>query len=178
MNRIRIARSTSTANQTKQSATQRRSTPTQHTGEPLPQPGRSGQSNLRPVAFVIEPRDEVYARLAGDLIEAGFRVVRAMSATDALKACGKYQPRVVVASLAFAPQKSWQLAPELATLDRDTRVILYGVEIAIHDYAMADFLGIEQLIEYGGDLFRLSARIRRSLGSESAQTFAKHRSVA
>lgn len=44
---------------------------------------------------------------------------------------------------------------------------MYGNEIAIHDYAMADYVGIERLIEYGGNLFRLSLRIRQWLGSKS-----------
>lgn len=117
----------------------------------------------RPVAFLIEPRDEVYARLAGDLVEAGFRVVRAITVTDALKACGKYRPRLVLANISLSERKAWQMAPKLAMLDSDTRVWLYDHAIEVHDYAMADFLGIEQLIEYCGDVFRLSSHVRQSL---------------
>ncbi|MDV6031473.1 MAG: hypothetical protein F9B45_15525 [Phycisphaera sp. RhM] len=118
----------------------------------------------RPVAFLIEPRDEVYARLAGDLVDAGFRAVRAITVTDALKACGKYRPGLVLANISLSERKAWQMAPKLAMLDSDTRVWLYDHAIEVHDYAMADFLGIEQLIEYGGDVFRLSSRVRQSLG--------------
>lgn len=147
--------------------------------ELLPQPKQFGQAKSRPVAFVVEPRDEVYARLAGDLIDAGYRVVRAMSTMDALKACSKYQPRLVVAQLPPPDQTAWQLAPELALLHGDTRVVMYGSEIPIHDYAMADYLGVEQLIEYCGDLFRLSSRIRQLLGGKSPeQTESKNRRVA
>ncbi len=179
LNGIRIARSISTVIQAQRPASQRRSTSTRQTREPLPQPRRRGQSSLQPVAFVIEPCDEVYARLAGDLIETGYRVVRAMASTDAIKACGTYQPRVIVASLAFPYLNAWQLAPRLATFGVDTQVILYDVEVAIYDYAMADFLGIEQLIEYGGDLFRLSSRIRQAIGHQShEQNESKHPNVA
>ncbi len=145
----------------------------------LPQPKQYGQAKSRPIAFVVEPRDEVYARLAGDVIEAGYRVVRAMSATDALKACCKYRPRLVLARLTLPNQTAWQLAPKLAMLDSDMQVVLYGNEIAIHDYAMADFLGIEQLIEYGGELFGLSMRVRQWIGSKSPeQAESTYRSVA
>lgn len=175
LNGTKIARSISSVIQANRSVAQRRSAPTRRTAEILPRPRRCAKSSLRPAAFVIEPRDEVYARLAGDLIEAGYRVVRAGSSTDAIKACGTYQPRVVVASLAFPTLNAWQLAPRLATFGEDMQVMLYDVEIAIHDYAMADFLGIEQLIEYGGDLFRLSTYIRQALGCQSlAQNDSKH----
>lgn len=146
-----------------------------------PKPRRVSESKSRPIAFVVEPRDEVYSRLAGDLIEAGYRVIRALSATDALKACGKYQPKLVVAQLALPNQKAWQLAPKLAILDSDTRVMLYGNQVDIHDYAMADFLGVEQLIEYRGDLFSLSSRIRKCLGvqlAEKSESESKYRHVA
>lgn len=133
----------------------------------------------RPVAFLVEPRDEIYARLAGDLVEAGFRPVRAMSVIDALKACGKYQPRLVLASISLSERKAWQMAPKLAVLDSDTRVWLYDHAIEVHDYAMADFFGIEQLIEYGGDLFRLSSRVRQSLSILcSEKTTADRSSIA
>ncbi|QDV47514.1 hypothetical protein Enr13x_74240 [Stieleria neptunia] len=133
----------------------------------------------RPIAFLVEPRDENYARLAGDLVEAGFRPVRAMSVTDALKACGKYRPLLVLADISLSEQKAWQMAPKLALLDSDTRVWLYDHAIDVHDYAMADFLGIEQLIEHGGDLFRLSSRVRQSLSILcSEKTTAGRTSVA
>jgi PleD family two-component response regulator len=181
MNGEKIARSITVARETSKQKSPVRSTQIRPSREQdkLPKSHQSRQSTPRPIAFIVEPRDEVYARLAGDLIEAGYRVVRALSATDALKACGKYRPKLVLAQLALPSQKAWQLAPKLAMLDCDTRVVLYGAEVAVHDYAMADFLGIEELVEYGGDLFRLSARIRQVLGSESpVQTESKYRSVA
>ncbi|QDV85270.1 hypothetical protein TBK1r_42490 [Stieleria magnilauensis] len=181
MNGEKLARSTTADRKTSKQESPIRSTPTRPSRkqENLPKPHQSRRSTPRPIAFIVEPRDEVYARLAGDLIEAGYRVVRALSATDALKACEKYRPKLVVAQLALPCQKARQLAPKLAMLDCDTRVVLYGAEVAVHDYAMADFLGIEELIEYGGDLFRLSARIRQVLGTESPfQNESKYRSVA
>ena len=181
MNGKTIARSTTPARKPLKQETPVRSTPIQPSREQekLPKPHPSRQSKSRPVVFIVEPRDKVYARLAGDLIEAGYRVVRALTATDALKACGKYRPELVVAQLAIPCQKAWQLAPKLAMLDCDTRVVLYGAEVAVHDYAIADFLGIEELIEYRGDLFRLSTRIRQVLVSKPpVQTESKYRSVA
>lgn len=181
MDGSKTAQSTTAGQQPEEQKMPRHSTPilTSHEQNGLPQLDRLGQSESRPVAFVVEPRDEVYARLAGDLTEAGYRVVRALSSTDALKACGRYQPKLVVAQLPIACQKAWQLAPKLAMLDSDTRVVLYGAEISVHDYAMADFWGIEHLIEYSGDLFGLSMRIRILFGSKSSeQSESTCRSVA
>ena len=183
MNGSRTARSTVTARQSAKEKTPDRSKPERSAGHPMtnPKPRRVSESKSRPIAFVVEPRDEVYSRLAGDLIEAGYRVIRALSATDALKACGKNQPKLVVAQLALPNQKAWQLAPKLAILDSDTRVMLYGNQVDIHDYAMADFLGVEQLIEYRGDLFSLSSRIRKCLCvqlAEKSESESKYRHVA
>lgn len=124
----------------------------------------------RPIAFLIDPRDEIYARLAGDLIEAGYRPVRALSVTDALKACGKYRPSLVLVSIGQTEKAAWQMAPKLAMLDARMRIWLYDHQVEVHDYAMADFLGIEQLIEYGGDLFVLSSLVRELLGFFGSKT--------
>ena len=141
--------------------------------------GKARTHSQRPIVFLIERRDEIYARLAGDLVDAGFRVVRAITVTDALKACGKYRPRLVLANISLSERKAWQMAPKLAMLDSDTRVWLYDHAIEVHDYAMADFLGIEQLIEYGGDVFRLSKQIRQLLSNDSpGQAESRHESVA
>lgn len=60
-----------------------------------PQPRALSQ----PRAFVVEHRDEVFAQIAADLAGAGYRVVRATSATRALKACRRSEPRLVLANV-------------------------------------------------------------------------------
>tara|TARA_A100001391_G_scaffold16742_2_gene9401 strand:+ start:521 stop:1228 length:708 start_codon:yes stop_codon:yes gene_type:complete len=175
-NGIRTARSISTVIQGMQRAVSRR--PPRQTDESLPETYRRRSPYGRPIAFVIEPRDEVFARLTGDLRESDHRVVRATSAAETLRACGTHHPRLVVASLHSPDVDAWKLSPKLAAFSGDTQVILYGAEVAVYDYAMADFLGVTQLIEYGGDVFRLSTRIRQTLGCQAATLEAKHRHVA
>lgn len=180
MDGSKTARSTTAARKPNEPTVSLRSMPMLPSREQnaLPQPKQRGQSKARPVAFVVESRDEVYARLAGDLIEGGYRVVRALTVTDALKACGKYQPQLIVAKIDVS-SVTWQMAPKMVLLDSGTRVWLYDHAIEVHDYAMADFLGIEHLIEYEGDLLRLSTRIRQLLGNRSSgQTETMHGSVA
>ena len=166
MNGEKSARSTTLARKTAKQKTVVRSTeirPSREQGK-LPKPYPSRRSKSFPVAFVVEPRDEVYARLAGDVIQAGYRVIQALSAADAVKARLKYKPRLVAGQLGLPGQNTWQLAPSLADFDHETRVVLYGTGVAVHTYAMADFFGVERLIDYGGNLFYLSTQLRRVLG--------------
>lgn len=121
-----------------------------------------------PVAFVIEHRDEVFARIGADIREAGYRVVRASSGTAALKSCGRYEPTLVVANIDLPDTNGWRLAFKLALIDSDIRVLLYCAEVPNFDLLMADLLKIDAPIEYRGDLMNLSQAIVARLAGQLA----------
>ncbi|QEG35798.1 response regulator [Bythopirellula goksoeyrii] len=117
------------------------------------------EAELLPTAVLVEPRDEVFARLATDMAEHGVRVVRAKSATEALKLCGKDTPVLVVANVDLPDQTGWLLAAKLRFVDRGTRIWLYQTESSGYDLGLVNFLNVDELLDYQGDLFSLSETI-------------------
>ncbi|TWU39433.1 response regulator [Novipirellula artificiosorum] len=117
-------------------------------------------SSLGAIAFVVEPSNAISAHLTADLTRAGYRAGRVSSVNEAMTLCSKFGPELILANLSLPNQTAWQLASTLALHDSGTRLLLYGHDIAVHHYAMADFLGIERLIEYSNDLSALSATLQ------------------
>ncbi len=112
-----------------------------------------------PTTLLVEQRDEVFARIATDLAEFGMRVVRAKSATEALKLSGKYKPRLIVAHVNLQDQSGWLLAGKLGFVDRRIHIWLYQPLSSSYDRGLAGFLNVAELVDYRGDLFCLSEKI-------------------
>ncbi len=110
---------------------------------------------------LVEHRDEVFARIAADLRAAGMRVTRAESATEALQLCDARAVTLIIASVNLPDQSGWLFAAKLRLVDRDTPVWLYQPRSTGHEKEMADYLQVDELVDYGGDLLRLSRKIRR-----------------
>lgn len=123
------------------------------------------EADQQPAALLVEHRDEVFARLATDMAESGMRVVRARSATEALKLCGVYVVDLVVANVDLPDQRGWLLAGKLRLVDQQIPVWLYQPKSTSYDEGIADFLRLDQLVGYGGDLLVLSETIIRLLAS-------------
>jgi ActR/RegA family two-component response regulator len=109
--------------------------------------------------LLVEHRDEVFARLAADLSESGFAVVRATTASEALRLYARAKHMLVVANLSLPDQSGWLLAGKLHFISGDVRIWLYESEKTATDVAMAKFLRVDELLEYGGDLLGLSDAI-------------------
>ncbi|WP_146526208.1 response regulator [Novipirellula artificiosorum] len=140
---------------------QRFSTPT------ATQPEREPSPECQPVTFVVEHRDEIFARIATDVAEAGYRVIRAKSTIDALKACGHFEPTLVVASANLPDQNGWLLACKLALVDSNVRIWLYDSHATDYDQSIARYLHVETLIRYDGDLLGLSHMIVERLNEHA-----------
>jgi hypothetical protein len=113
----------------------------------------------QPTTLLVDHRDEVFARIAIDMAESGMRVVRAKSATEALKLCGKYEPALVVANLDLPDQSGWLLAGKLLFVDHNICVWLYQPQSSNYDHELANFLNVDALLDYRGDLLGLSETI-------------------
>ncbi len=114
---------------------------------------------LRPTVLLVEHRDEVFARIATDMAEFGMRVIRAKSATHALELCRIYVPKMVVANLDLADQSGWVLASKLRYIDRRVGVWIYQPQSSDYDHGMANFLNVDALLDYDGDLLGLSQSV-------------------
>jgi len=117
------------------------------------------EDNPQPIALLVEHRDEVFARIATDMAEFGVRVVRAKSATEALKLCGTYEPVLVVANVDLPDQSGWLLAGKMRFVNQRIRVWLYQTHSSSYDLGLVNFLNIEALLDCQGDLLGLSETI-------------------
>jgi len=109
--------------------------------------------------LLVEHRDEVFARLATDLAAAGIEAVRAKTTTEGL---GRYvrEPTALLVVNADQPGESaWLLAAKLHLTHPVARIWVYMHRPSTSDVEAANFLMVDELIEYQGDLSRLTAEI-------------------
>ena len=116
--------------------------------------------------LLVEHRDEVFARIAADMAEAGMYVARAESAEAALKLAGGCKPALLVANIDLPDQSGWLLAAQLPFVNPNIRMWVYQSASSASDEGMARFLHIDQLLEYGGDLFGLSEAIIQLMAAD------------
>lgn len=109
--------------------------------------------------LVVEHRDEVFARIAADLAAAGFCVVRAETASAAIRICVVYQPEFVIANRDMPDHSGWLMAAKLRFVDPTIRLWLYQPQLIREDQGLAQFLRIEEVLIYGSNLFRLAEMI-------------------
>jgi DNA-binding response OmpR family regulator len=114
--------------------------------------------------LVAEHRDEVFARLAADLRAAGARVERAVSAAEATRRYARRPADLLLCNVDLPDQSSWLLTAKLRLSCPDVRVWVYTPRSSATHVALARFVQAEELIDYGGDLWRLSAELRDRLG--------------
>lgn len=130
-------------------------------GDSRPSPQEKAQCDREPlpVILLVEQRDEVFARIASDMAEFGMRVIRAKSASEALNLCGSRKPVLVVANVDLPDQSGWLMAAKVRFIDRHTPIWLYQTQSSDYDLGMVNFLNVEELLDYHGDLFGLSETI-------------------
>jgi len=112
-----------------------------------------------PTVLLVEYRDEVFARITTDIAEFGFHVVRATSAREPMQFCGTNEPVLVVANVDLPDHSGWLLAGKLRFVDRHNRIWLYQTESSNYDLGMVNFLNVDELLDYQGDLLGLSETI-------------------
>lgn len=113
----------------------------------------------QPTALLVDYRDEVFTRIATDMAQTGLCIVRAESADEALKLTARYKPVLVVANTDLPDQSGWLLAAKLRIVAPHVRVWLFRAHSSTFDEGMAAFLHVDQFLDYGGDLLRLSDKV-------------------
>ncbi len=109
--------------------------------------------------LLVEHRDEVFARLAWDLADAGLQVRRVTCAAEASRECARFKPDVLAANVDLPDGSGWLLTAKLRLMSATPPIWLYVPWPSPDDAAMAKFVGADDLIVYCGDLFRLSDEI-------------------
>lgn len=106
--------------------------------------------------LIVEFRDLVFNRLAGHFGLAGIRVIRARCGFEAMVQFKMIRPQFVVAAVDTPGQSGWLLAAKIRLIEPAPHVWLYKPKRTATDVAIANFVRVEELLEYGGDLDTLS----------------------
>ncbi len=134
-------------------------------------PEGSPTSNVRRV-LVVEFRDEVFSRLSADLEAAGMEVERASSAAEASRRYARRPADLLVVEVDLPDETGWLLASKLRLAEPEVRIWVYTPWSSAVEVALANFVGVDELINYGGDLWRLRDelldRLARPFGGASS----------
>jgi hypothetical protein len=109
--------------------------------------------------FLIEWRNEVFARLSADLSARELRVVRGKGPVMAWWRFRLSPSDLLLVSLAQADGGGWSLIRQLRTLRPGVRIWAYGAQLRPLDLETAHQLRVDELIEYRGDLLGLSDQL-------------------
>ncbi|MHB1033415.1 MAG: hypothetical protein ACYC35_03390 [Pirellulales bacterium] len=120
-------------------------------------------NGLHPLAcrtiLVVEWRDEVAARLVGDLTAMGMQVERAACATEASRRYACFRADLLLVNVDLPDGSGWLLTAKLRLASAAPRIWLYAPQPLPDAVAMAEYVGADGLFAYEGDLFRLSAAV-------------------
>jgi DNA-binding NarL/FixJ family response regulator len=128
---------------------------------------RVGSGDGAPKVLLAEHRDEVFARLAADLAQAGLRVIRATTAQEAVERHRSHRPILAIVNRDLPHESGWLLVAKLHLAASAVRVWVYQPTRSPADVAMARFFGVDALVDYGGRLFCLSDAILDCLAGRS-----------
>lgn len=109
--------------------------------------------------LMVEHRDEVFARIAGDLTAWGIRFERATSAEEARRLYFRQPMELVLIHSDLPDETGWLLACKLRLAWPAARIWVYTPRWTTKEPVLAEFVGVEEAIAYGGDLRRLAAEV-------------------
>lgn len=117
--------------------------------------------------LVVEHRDEVFARLLYDLSALGLNVERAATVQEASDKFGNSQSKIVLMNREFShEERGWHLIAKWSLKRQSRRLWLYTARPTVTDVQWAEFVKVEKLLYYAGDLWRLTAQITELLNTE------------
>ncbi len=120
--------------------------------------------NEKMTILLAEHRDEVFARLASDLAATGLLVHRVCRGMEASRIYAQRAVDLVLISAALPDVSAWLLSKKLRMIDREVSIWIYTSQASSDDVSMANFVMADELIEYHGNLWRLSGEIADRLG--------------
>lgn len=127
----------------------------------------SSRSSIRTV-LLVEPRGEVYARLANDLRSVGFRTLRATSAADALRFFSRCRCDLVITSDHLPDVPGRFLCCRLRWSHPDAHIWLYGWDAGETPHERAAVKMADRFILSDGNVWNLSDHLVERLLSPCA----------
>ncbi|TWU39452.1 response regulator transcription factor [Novipirellula artificiosorum] len=121
-------------------------------------------------ALIVEPSDAIYFQIATSLIKSGYRVIRAKTGWSAVNAALMQAPSLLIANATLPDQSGWLMTKKLQLTDRTCCVWIYKPFCDARDRAMAKFLELGWLLDYGDDVGELSEIIETRLVNDQTRT--------
>lgn len=133
--------------------------------------------------LVVEYRDEVYAALRGVLTDAGLCVRRVDKADEAENFAEQFAPDLVLINDAMPRSNGWLVARRMKRQSPRREVWLYGARWRAEHAEWKGLLGVDEVIEYAGDLLSLVVEIEHRVEcridtSEDRETWEEARGPA
>ena len=120
--------------------------------------------------LVVEHRDEVFARIDSDLAAWGIRVQRAAGGEEARRLYYRRPMELVLIHTELPDETGWLFACKLRLAWPAVRIWAYTPRWTARESVLAEFIGVEEIIAYGGDLQRLATEIFERLVVSSYST--------
>lgn len=123
--------------------------------------------DVAPIIAVVEHRDEVFARLWGDLRRAGCAIERFTTAGVALQRYRRHRFALVLASERLPDQSGWLLAAKLTAFDRQCRIWVYESGSSQGAHSLGALVKAERVLYYAGNVWNLSDQVQRLMSVAS-----------
>ncbi len=98
------------------------------------------------VAIVVEPRDDIFRRVAVEAALAGLRVLRARTAVDALTLTVRHRTALVISNTDLPDQSGWLLAAKLRWINPSLAIWLYQAGWTDYHHGLARYLRVDRLL--------------------------------
>ena len=118
--------------------------------------------------LLVEPRDEIFARLAGELEGRGLCVFRATSAAGASRSYARRPVDLLLVPPALPDESGWLFLSKLRLTDPAAKVWVYTAHVSPAEVDLANFVRADELIDYGGALWRLTEEVLDRLDEPAA----------
>ena len=113
--------------------------------------------------LLAEYRDEVFARLEADLRKMGHSVFRVTQSAELRGSYGHLTPDLVLCHHELSGGSGWMAAAVLQMCYPTARVWLYSPWKSAYDPTWVKMSGIDSVIYYRGDLFRLAQEVTKRM---------------
>jgi hypothetical protein len=134
-----------------------------HDFHPAPQLQSVENSPAARCILIAEHRDEVFASLAHDLGAVGCVVFRATRAEEVPLVYAYSEASLAICNFQLPDASGWLTATKLRMFRANTHIWLYSPQQSALDESWARLSGVERILYYGGDLFRLAEQVRESM---------------
>lgn len=118
---------------------------------------------IGPRVLVVEFRDEVFAGLKAVLDEHDCYVGRAQSGADVAGSLNRFMYDLVLVNESMPDESGWLITCKLRLTRHRQPVWLYAAQPPRSLATWKEYSGVNQVIEYGGVLFRLVRHVRQRL---------------